>query len=224
MATMHTTAPLSSAATPQQARAQQTRAAVLEAAAASLGEKGIAGASTSAIAARAGVSQGAVFRYFPTKDALLSEAVAHVLAELAERFATSWSSPAPASEGGVLRAGVGLLWEIFTDARLYGVFEVFLAARTNPELGARLSPIIEAHARAELAIARALFPRAARENARFDDIVRSVLTMLQGAAIASAAQGGAGDAPLELRFIEELIRAELGEPEINAEGEEGSHG
>lgn len=224
MTTMHTTSPLSSAATPQQARAQQTRAAVLEAAAASLGERGMAGASTSAIAARAGVSQGALFRYFPTKDALLSEAVAHVLAELAERFATSWSSPAPASEGGVLRAGVGLLWEIFTDARLYGVFEVFLAARTNPELGARLSPIIEAHARAELAIARALFPRAARENARFDDIVRSVLTMLQGAAIASAAQGGAGDAPLELRFIEELIRAELGEPEINAEGEEGSHG
>lgn len=202
--------------TPQQERAQRTRAAVLEAAAACLGARGLAGASTAAIATRASVSQGAVFRYFPTKDALLAEAVALVLAQLARRFATEIASRLQHTGREPIDAGIALLWDVFTDAQLYGVFEVFLAARTDDALRERLTPIIEAHAAAELAIARLLFPEAAATNERFDAVVLSVLTTLQGAAVAHAALPTTPHGPVELSFLANLVRSELGEPDLDA--------
>lgn len=52
---------------PMQERARRTRAAVLQAAAASFAERGYQGAPTSAIAAAAGVTKGALAFHFPTK-------------------------------------------------------------------------------------------------------------------------------------------------------------
>jgi AcrR family transcriptional regulator len=57
---------------PRQARAQQTVAAILEAAAHILEEQGLEGYNTNAIAERAGVSVGSLYQYFPNKDALTS--------------------------------------------------------------------------------------------------------------------------------------------------------
>lgn len=56
---------------PVQARSQRTVDAVLEAAAQVFARRGYAGATTNHIAARAGVSIGSLYEYFPSKDALL---------------------------------------------------------------------------------------------------------------------------------------------------------
>lgn len=58
---------------PRQQRAQFTVAAILEAAARILEEKGLEAANTNAIAAKAGISVGSLYQYFASKDAIMAE-------------------------------------------------------------------------------------------------------------------------------------------------------
>lgn len=71
---------------PLQARARTTVAAILEAAARILEERGLDGYNTNAVAERAGVSIGSLYQYFPNKDALTAalsrEARARLLAAI----------------------------------------------------------------------------------------------------------------------------------------------
>ena len=60
---------------PQQSRSRESLQRLLKAAAEILGEKGLEGATIPRIAARAGLSPGAVYRRFPDKDALLRKVV-----------------------------------------------------------------------------------------------------------------------------------------------------
>ena len=57
---------------PVQARSQQTVEVILEATARVLAERGYAGTNTNLVAARAGVSVGSIYQYFPNKDALVT--------------------------------------------------------------------------------------------------------------------------------------------------------
>ena len=70
---------------PKQARSQTTVEAILEAAAQIFERHGYAAGTTNRIAARAGVSIGSLYQYFPNKDAIL---VALVHRHLAEGTAT----------------------------------------------------------------------------------------------------------------------------------------
>ncbi|PLQ00799.1 TetR/AcrR family transcriptional regulator [Cupriavidus pauculus] len=63
-------APLRPRKTPRQARAGETVAAIVEAAAQVLEAGGVEGFNTNAVADRAGVSIGSLYQYFPGKDAL----------------------------------------------------------------------------------------------------------------------------------------------------------
>jgi AcrR family transcriptional regulator len=56
---------------PTQARARETVRAILQAAAEVIAEYGYAAGTTNRIAARAGVSIGSLYQYFPNKDAIL---------------------------------------------------------------------------------------------------------------------------------------------------------
>jgi len=56
---------------PGQARSQETVGVILEASARILESDGMRGFNTNAIAARAGVSIGSLYQYFPNKDAIL---------------------------------------------------------------------------------------------------------------------------------------------------------
>ena len=58
---------------PRQARAQATYDAILEAAARILETDGLGALNTNAVAARAGISVGSLYQYFPSKEAILSE-------------------------------------------------------------------------------------------------------------------------------------------------------
>jgi AcrR family transcriptional regulator len=60
---------------PRQARAAATVAAVVEASARILEEGGLGAFNTNAVAARAGVSIGSLYQYFPGKDAILASLV-----------------------------------------------------------------------------------------------------------------------------------------------------
>lgn len=201
--------------TPKQARAVETRDRLVRSVVEILGEDGLGGVKTAAVAKRAGVSQGALFRHFPTKAELLEAALVRLLDDLFLRFTAAFVSAGQGDD--LLRDGLRELWVVYTDPTLYGAFELFLAARTDPELRARTGPVLAAHAQRELDIARLIFPDAAATHPRFDAVVISLLSTLQGMALSLAAihpdlLGEHADHPLELDALADLARRELGDP------------
>ncbi|MCB9534410.1 MAG: TetR/AcrR family transcriptional regulator [Myxococcales bacterium] len=196
---------------PQQARAVATRARVLDAVVGCLAEGGVAATTTGAVAARAGVSQGALFRYFPTKPELLAAGLERLLADLLEDARAGLLAAALAD--APIRAGLRALWQVYIDDRLAGAFELFLASRTDDALRAAIEPVLAAHLERELALARAMFPAAA-ETAGFDAAVVGVLTTLQGAAVSAATKPpsarGESAGTFELMFLEAVVARELG--------------
>ena len=71
---------------PQQTRAKETKARILEAAAALFGDRGIAATSTNKIAAEAGMSIGTLYRYFPDRDEIVKELTDGLFLQVEERY------------------------------------------------------------------------------------------------------------------------------------------
>lgn len=71
---------------PKQARAKETVAAILEATAHILIESGYDALTTNQVAARAGVSIGSLYQYFPDKEALVGHLVDELCDELSALF------------------------------------------------------------------------------------------------------------------------------------------
>ncbi len=110
--------------TPRQQRSRDTVAAILEAATQVLVRRGYAGATTDAIAERAGVSVGSVYQYFPNKDAILVALVERHIEDgfglVASLLDATLSSPPPARE--MLRRFVETMMELHRRApRLHRV-------------------------------------------------------------------------------------------------------
>jgi len=191
-----------------QARSVATRARLLDATVAVLVERGHGGTTTPAVCARAGVSQGALFKHFPTKAQLIGAAVEHLFAGLVEDYHRAFEGAASARDR--VEAAVRLLWERFEEPRLRAAFELYTAARTDPELRAALGPVLERHRANLLRAAAALFPEAARRNPSFDDAVDVVLAAMQGLAIGALAQPDAASEARQIDFLVRLARRELG--------------
>jgi AcrR family transcriptional regulator len=189
----------------RQARAVRTRAQLVAAARALLGDRGLAGAPTAAVAARAQVSHGALFRHFPHKTELLLAVTEAILADLRGAFAVELG-PAPA--GDPLTAACAALWRVFRRPDMRVVLEIYVAARTDGALARGLAPVLAHHQALLIAEARRLFPAAAAGNPEFDDAVMAIVYAMQGAAIGLFSPEP--DAEIaHLAFLERLARREL---------------
>lgn len=205
---------------PLQARAIATRARLVNAAAALLVEQGLRGTTTAAVAARAEVSQGALFKHFPTKHDLLAASVERALGQLVEAFRAALPAEPPEDLRARLRLGVGGLWRVFELPAMQGLFEVYLAARTDPELARVLEPPMRAHRERIHAEARGLLPELAEHPGLTRGVDAAVWTM-QGVALgvfASEERRG----PELLAFFERLavheLDAALSAPPARSEG------
>ncbi len=76
---------------------EEKRSAILQAAAVAIAAEGI-GVSTSRIAKAAGVADGSLFLYFPTKDDLLNQLYASIKEEIAESMLAGYPNEATVSE------------------------------------------------------------------------------------------------------------------------------
>ncbi len=194
---------------PVQERSHRTRAKILEAATEVLYEVGYAGTKTPLVAERAGVSQGALYRHFPTKIDLLAAALTETLTAARDRFERAFAADpdTPADPAG---AAFRHLWDVFVSPPLQGAFELYQAARTDQALAARVAPIIADHRTRAVAGARALFPGAAREHDDFDGAVHALMSTMQGAAVFGAlVPTGNSIAETQRRSIERMVRNEL---------------
>lgn len=78
---------------PRQARSRATVDAILEAAALVLEDAGEAGFNTNAVAERAGVGIGSLYRYFPGKRAILVELGRREMAHVGDAMAAALAAP-----------------------------------------------------------------------------------------------------------------------------------
>lgn len=120
----------------QAERSAGTRAKLMDAAIACLLERGYAGATTSEVAERAGVSRGAQLHHFPTKAEMVAHAVRHLAEEWIAEFRRGQRSIPPG--GDRTSAVIDLLWHSFSGPLFMAAVELWVAARTDRELHATL--------------------------------------------------------------------------------------
>ena len=164
----------------QEARRATTRAALLDATVRCLVERGYAGTTTTEIVARAGVSQGALFKHFPTRAALIAAAAESLFAALVHDFERAFAAGAPS--GDRVAVAFRRLWDVFCDARLRAVWSLYAEAPTDPELRAALAPVVRAHGERVRGFALALFPEA-RGDAPLEAVLDAIVLAMQGASL-----------------------------------------
>lgn len=196
---------------PQQLRSQLTRVRIVEAAAKCIAQQGYAGASTAVVAQAAGVSQGALFKHFPTKAQLLAASVASILADMVERFRADALKrllrAAPRTLEDRIGPAIAALWAVFRAPDMPALFDVYVAARTDKALAAELAPLLDNHRARVLGEARNLFPEHAA-HPEFDSVIDAVVYTMQGVALGLFAPDSESEAR-HLALFERLARREL---------------
>ncbi|HSE08148.1 MAG TPA: TetR/AcrR family transcriptional regulator [Nocardioidaceae bacterium] len=129
----------SAARVPQEERTRAMRRRLLEATVELLVERGWSGTSTTLVSKRAGVSRGAQLHHFPTKNDLVLAAVDH-LSEVRGRELEDAAKNLPTGPRRT-RAVLEMLAEHFTGPVFTAALELWVAARTDPNLLASLAPL-----------------------------------------------------------------------------------
>ncbi|MBU8898002.1 TetR/AcrR family transcriptional regulator [Corallococcus sp. H22C18031201] len=184
----------------QQERRETTRRKLLDATIETLVELGYARLTTVEVAKRAGVSQGALFSHFDTKEELLAVAVEHLFPRLIQDYLASVSARQAGRDR--IAAAVDMLWTIYQRPELQAAIELYVAARTAPELQAALAIVDGPHRQNLHRVARELFPEAT-SHPDFDDVVELALDAVQGAAVGGAARPAD---PAHRRMLDTLAR------------------
>jgi len=195
-------------------RAEKTRWKLLDASAELLAERGYSRLSTAAVAERAGVAHGTLFKHFPTKSALMAATTERVLEDLIGQFlemAREFAGqPEPIDQA--LRA----VWSLFRSDRLQATLELYVAARTDEALRDALRPIFTTHRSAFLSAARALLPASADES-HFESNVTGILATLLGGAVLWSVVPEPDFFQSELAFVDRIAKAELARIESGEE-------
>jgi AcrR family transcriptional regulator len=187
----------------QAERRAATRARLLDAAMACLLEQGHLGFRTADVVRRAGSSQGALFDHFPTKQALLGATVEHLFDALRDEYEHRFAQLPPSQR--TARGGLRLLWDVFGDERLRAAYELYTAARTDPELRAALEPVVTAHGERIQELARELLGEAAAADPeRFRAGVELAVLAMEGLVLERMARPVPGADRRLLTLLDEL--------------------
>lgn len=156
----------------QAERRSGTRRALLTSTIECLVEIGYTRTTTTEVVRRAGVSQGALFKHFPTKSALVAAATEQLFEELFVDFDRAFKKAGKQDEPIV--AAVRGLWKVFCTKELTAVYRLYTEAPNDPELLAVLRPVVERHEQNLSQFAASLFPdiaASAHNRVLFDGIV-----------------------------------------------------
>ena len=167
-----------------QERSRDTRERILDAAVTALVEDGYAGATTLRIQSLANVSRGRLLHHYPSRDALLVAAVAHLtegrIAALA--IEVEWSDDPRERIDQV----VDTMWATFQQPFFWASTELWLAARANPVLREVLLPHERRVGAAVSRKVRMFFGSPLAAHPRFGAVRDLLLTSMRGTALAYA--------------------------------------
>lgn len=125
----------------QAERREGTITALLDATVRCLAERGYAATSTAAVCAEAGVSQGALFRHFPSRQALLVATAEHVATHNVAAFRTSVGRQVETVDD--VAAVLAHLRTVVLSPANQTWRELLVAARADADLRAALHPARE---------------------------------------------------------------------------------
>ncbi|WP_206056541.1 TetR/AcrR family transcriptional regulator [Nocardioides sp. GY 10113] len=133
--------PLATSARPRRTQAERratTRALILDSTAACLLEVGLAATTVSEVQDRTGLARGTIQHHFPTRAELLVGAVSHLVDARIERFRADAALIDPDADR--MEAVVDLIWRDLSSPIFFAALELWVAARTDPDLRAALLP------------------------------------------------------------------------------------
>jgi AcrR family transcriptional regulator len=167
---------------PQEERTRAMRQRLLEATLQCLVERGWSGTSTTLVSQRAGVSRGAQLHHFPTKADLVIAAVEHIATVRREELADA-AAALPQGERRT-REVLELLGEHFTADVFAAALELWVAARTDPQLLAAVEPLERLTGRETHRLTvQMLDVDEARPGAR--ELVQATLDLIRGLGLAN---------------------------------------
>jgi AcrR family transcriptional regulator len=177
----------------QAERRASTRRALLDAAAAVLVDDGTAGFTTTAVTARAELSNGALFGHFPSRLDLLAATVEHVLVRLRDDYDRTFAglehTPEPST-------ALELLWSAMSDEQFAAVLELYTQARTDDELLAAIHPVVAEHGEYVRGlvgrVAAALAGDDADTRRRLAEVGNLAILAMQGAVVGRMAGAATG--------------------------------
>lgn len=184
-------------------RKAETRLRILDATLGELVDKGYGGLTTQSVCQRAGVSKGAMFDHFPSKQALIVAANEMSNERAREQAIETLAALVDAPDR--LRATVDYLWEVYSNPVIIALTEVHMAARTDPDLLAALDDVADAHRVAVMALADALFPAKAKQQ-NFMRAVEVGLAAIMGGAVLFHTGSSRAETPADLDFLTDLLR------------------
>lgn len=163
----------------QKERRETTIRKLLDAATEALIEVGWAGATVQEISQRAGVSQGGLFRHFPTREALMVAAGEDVGQKILAHYRREFERLRDREEP--LALALRLVREHCRSRLNQAWYELTFAARTNDAIRKALRPVAEKYYRDIGALARVLLPEtAAQLGDRFDVLVETIIAIFDG--------------------------------------------
>lgn len=163
----------------QQERREGTIRKLLDAATETLIELGYAEASVQRICTRAELSQGALFRHFATREALMVAVGEDVGAKLLDRYKRKFT--ALPKGGNDVPAAMRLVRDACRSRLNQGWYELELAARTNENLRKALEPVARRYYADIAEAARELLPDlSAKLGDSFDVLVATVIAVFDG--------------------------------------------
>jgi AcrR family transcriptional regulator len=118
----------------QEERSSETRTRLLDATIECLLRYGYAGTTTPRVAELAGVTRGAQAHHFGSRDDLMLAALQHLTAKRISAEVARFSMDM-AAEGGLIDAILDLLWDIHSAPIFIPIVELWVAGRTDSELG-----------------------------------------------------------------------------------------
>ena len=171
-------------------RAEQrvaTRTAILDAAGRCLVDDGYAGLTTRRIAERANVAQSTLMHHFPTREALIVEAVSHLALRLADTAIEQIDLSAVRDPAG-REAVLDHVWRVFTSPESLAAAQLWFAAWSEPELAAALRDLERRLTDVMLATASAVLPELT-EHPDFPALIETGTSLLQGLVMAIPVSG-----------------------------------
>lgn len=163
----------------QSERRKETIAQLIDATIACLVELGYAHTTTQAIASRAGLSQGAIFRHYPTRQDLLI-AAAEVLSD---RFHDDFKQRIEKAQGPQdtrVEMALTAMSEVISSPNQIAWFELQLAARTDAALCEAFQPIFKRNQQGSIELAQMLLPDLIAHLPMASEVVQALIHMFHG--------------------------------------------
>ena len=158
---------------------------------------GFSGTTTTEVTRRAGVSLGALLHHFPTKADLLTAAVGHVMQRRQDEFRKAVTDLDPDVDR--LDAVIDLLWDAVNGPTFQAWVELWVGARTDPELAAALRVIDAEFERNSLEIFAELFGPDDYPDARFFEFgMRFAMSLMDGVALRGLVVKPVDTTPIEM--------------------------